>query len=60
MLVISRKVGESIYIDDDTIVTLIEKWTGEVALRISTDKVITINDTAQETAQLYVDKPSQT
>lgn len=43
MLVISLKVGESIRIDDNTIVTLIEKWTGEVALRVETDQVIMID-----------------
>jgi sRNA-binding carbon storage regulator CsrA len=44
MLVITLKPGESIYIDDDTIITLIEKWTDEVALRVATDRVITIDD----------------
>lgn len=42
MLVISIKVGESIYIDDDTTITLVEKWTGEVALQIDTTEVIII------------------
>lgn len=45
MLVISLKVGESIRIDDNTIVTLIEKWTGEAVLQVETDQVITIDDT---------------
>jgi sRNA-binding carbon storage regulator CsrA len=49
MLVIALKVGESIYIGDDTIITLIEKWTGEVALRIKTDQVITIDDHKSKT-----------
>tara|TARA_R110000782_G_C14819221_1_gene413854 strand:+ start:9484 stop:9624 length:141 start_codon:yes stop_codon:yes gene_type:complete len=42
MLVIALKVGESIRIDDDTIITLIEKWTGEVALQIDTTEAIII------------------
>jgi sRNA-binding carbon storage regulator CsrA len=45
MLVISLKVGESIRIDDNTLVTLIEKWTGEVALKVETDQIIIIDDT---------------
>lgn len=53
MLVISLKVGESIRIDDDTIVTLIEKWTGEVALRIETDQVIMIDDSKPQDSNLY-------
>lgn len=53
MLVISLKVGESIHIDDGTIITLIEKWTGEVALRIETDQIITIDDTKRQDSNLY-------
>jgi sRNA-binding carbon storage regulator CsrA len=49
MLVISLKVGESIYIDDDTIITLIEKWTGEAVLQVQTDQVITIDDHSSKT-----------
>ncbi|MEX1669156.1 carbon storage regulator [Zhongshania guokunii] len=53
MLVISLKVGESIRINDDTIITLIEKWTGEVALRVETDQVIIIDDTKPQFQNLY-------
>jgi carbon storage regulator CsrA len=42
MLILSLKVGESIYIDDDTTITLVEKWTGEVALQIDTREAIII------------------
>lgn len=42
MLILTVKEGESIYIGDDTVITLIEKWTGEVALRVDTDQVITV------------------
>ena len=53
MLVISLKVGESIRIDDNTTITLIEKWTGEVALKVETDQVITIDDTKPQDSNLY-------
>lgn len=53
MLVISLKVGESIRIDDDAVITLNEKWTGEVALRVETDQVITIDDTKPQDSNLY-------
>lgn len=44
MLILTVKVDESIYIGDSTIITVIEKWTGEAVLQVDTDDVITIND----------------
>lgn len=42
MLILSVRTGESIYIGDDTIVTLIAKLTGEVALQLDTAEAIII------------------
>jgi|GEM_PF-5839410 len=49
MLVLTVKEGESIYIGDDTVVTLIAKLTGEAVLRVDTDQVITIDNNAPKT-----------
>ena len=45
MLVLTVRVGESIYIDDHTVITLIDRWEDEVDLQIDTNQVITIDDT---------------
>lgn len=49
MLVLTVRVGESIYIDDDTVITIIDRWLDEVDLQIDTDRVITIEDNKQKT-----------
>jgi sRNA-binding carbon storage regulator CsrA len=57
MLVISIKVGESIRIDDKTIITLIEKWTGGAVLQVETDRIITIDGTKPKTcSQIFSPK----
>lgn len=53
MLVLTVKEGESIYIGDNTTVTLIEKWTDEVALRVDTNEILTIDDTGNDFIQPY-------
>ena len=53
MLVISLKVGESIRIDDNTVITLLEKWTGEAVLQVETDQVITIDDAKPQDSSLH-------
>lgn len=45
MLILSVRTGESVYIGDDTTITLIAKLTGEAVLRVDTEKVITIEPT---------------
>ncbi|WP_339678238.1 carbon storage regulator [uncultured Zhongshania sp.] len=45
MLVLTVRVGESIYIDDDTVITIIDRWEDEVDLQIDTNQIITIDGT---------------
>ncbi|POP53053.1 carbon storage regulator [Zhongshania marina] len=44
MLVLTVRVGDSIYIDDNTVITVLDRWLDEVDLQIDTDQVITIDD----------------
>ena len=53
MLVLSVRVGESIYIDDDTVITLLDRWEDEVDLQIDTNQVITIDDTKPQDSNLH-------
>ena len=53
MLILTLKVGESIRIDDNTVITLLEKWTGEAVLQVETDQVITIDDTKPQDSNLH-------
>ena len=52
MLVLTVRVGESIYIDDNTVITLLDRWQDEVDLQIDTDQVITIDDTKPQLPNL--------
>lgn len=44
MLILALRVGESIYIDDDTIITLTDIWEDEVILNIDTNLDISVDD----------------
>lgn len=53
MLVLTVRVGDSIYIDDDTVITVLDRWLDEVDLQIDTNQVITIDDSKPQDSNLY-------
>jgi len=43
MLSLTRGIGQSLRIDDDTIITVVDSGAGEVVLKIISEKTITVD-----------------